>query len=138
MHKENENNTTPPVEVKRLRAVILEWHRDKSFGFAAVLDDPEVLEDLFIHSSFIRPGRSFFSKGSIVMLTLSVNPKTGRACGMDVEFINLGQDMANLDGLGRPQAGPLDGLRGNGLGRSLSSLANQNNLTDEDDARGNR
>jgi hypothetical protein len=135
MRKENENNAPA---VKRLRAVILEWHRDKSFGFAAVLDDPNVVEDLFIHSSFIRPGRSFFTKGSIVMLTPSVNPKTGRACGIDVEFISLGQDMTNLDGLARPRAGNLDALRGNGLGRSLSSIATQNNLTDEDDARGNR
>jgi cold shock CspA family protein len=138
---------------KRLTGKVISWKRDGGWGFAAG-PDPAVGEDYFIHHSALR-GRSYLVAGMTISFSPAINPRTNRVCALDVEVLEIPEAESTVPepemeadektpyrgtaGLGKPKAGPLDGLRGNGLGRSLSSIASGNNLTEQDeDSRGNR
>jgi cold shock CspA family protein len=105
------------------------------YGFITPEDQNQ--PDIFVHFRSLR-GRTHLVPGMIVEYEPGPNPANGKPTALDVEVLIAVGKIAGLEGLAKPKADVLDGLKGNGMGKSLSSLARGNNLTDEDDTRGNR
>jgi cold shock CspA family protein len=135
-----ETNMNDTTNTNRVKGTVSHWNRGTNGangGYGFITPEDQNQPDIFVHFRSLR-GRTHLVPGMIVEYEPGPNPANGKPAALDVEVLIAVSKIAGLEGLAKPKTNPLDGLRGNGLGRSLSSLATQNNLTDEDDSRGNR